>query len=253
MEFVDSHCHLHDAKYDFDQKMAVDDANKSGVKHIICVGTDALDSQNAVDFASKYDNVWATVGLHPHDAKKTDNQIELLNKLTKKPKVVAIGECGLDYFYLHSTKKEQELALRKQIELSIEHKLPLVFHVRDAYDDFWPIFDDYKGLTGVFHSFSADSEQLNKVLSRDLYIGLNGIVTFSKKHQQLQAFKEVPLNRLMLETDAPYLTPVPYRGTINIPKYVVAVAEFLSELRSESLQEIANQTTNNVKELFNIT
>jgi TatD DNase family protein len=130
--------------------------------------------------------------------------------------------------------------------------LPLIFHVREAFDDFFSTYDQYKGLRGVVHSFSADTRVLDKILSRGLYIGLNGIMTFTKDQKQLEAAKAVPLNRLLLETDAPYLTPVPFRGKICEPKYVRVTAEFLSHLRGETLEELAAATTRNAAELFKL-
>lgn len=252
MEFVDTHCHIHASEYDFDQELVLESAKRAGVTKLICVGTSENDSKEAVEFASKHQNVWASVGLHPHDAKLGDEAFSKLGKLVKQPKVVAIGECGLDFFYNNSSPLDQERALRFQIELALDNNLPLIFHVRNAFKEFWPIFDSYSGLKGVIHSFSASKKELDQVLERNLYVSLNGIMTFTKKDDQLQAAKEVPLDRLLLETDAPYLTPAPLRGKINEPKNVVLVAEFLSRLRQETLEDIALASTKNSEHLFNI-
>jgi TatD DNase family protein len=252
LEFADSHCHLHTPEY-YDQPLEVlKRAKAAGINRLICVGTDAKDSRIAIQFATEHKNVWASVGLHPHAAKGGPKALNELSTLVNSPKVVAIGECGLDYYYLHSNKIDQIRALRHQLELALKHDLPVVFHVRAAEHDFWPIFDDYKGLKGVFHSFSTDLVQLDEALARHLYIGLNGIVTFSKNDRQLTAFRALPLNKMMLETDAPYLTPVPFRGKINEPKNIVEIAEFLSKLRAESLTEIATATNANIHQLFGI-
>jgi TatD DNase family protein len=254
MEFIDSHCHLHDKKYEFEPENYINEAIKSGVDKIICVGTDTQDSADAIDFAHKYPkNIWVSIGVHPHEADKNISEVEKLRDLAKDNKVVAIGECGLDYYYNHSVKKSQKKVLRSQIELAVECNLPLIFHVRDAYDDFWPIIDDYPGLTGVFHCFSAGQDQLREVLKRGFYVGVNGIVTFTKNKNQLDAFRAIPLDKMMLETDAPYLTPAPYRGSINTSKQVVTVAKCLSDLRGEPIERIASAATNNVKNLFRIT
>jgi TatD DNase family protein len=130
--------------------------------------------------------------------------------------------------------------------------LPLIFHVRDAFDDFWPIFDNFKGLRGVIHSFTATPRELEQILQRDLYVGLNGIMTFTKNADQLEAAKAVPLDRLLLETDAPFLTPVPFRGKICEPKHVVITAEFLSKLRGEFIGKLGQNTTRNAQTLFNV-
>lgn len=165
-------------------------------------------------------------------------------------KIVAIGECGLDYFYGHSTKAEQEKALRYQIELALEFDLPLVFHVRDAFDDFWPIFDSYQGVKGELHSFTDNLTNLSKALTRGLYIGVNGIMTFTKNDWQLEVAKAIPRDRLLLETDAPFLTPKPLRGKVNEPAQVLLTARFLSELRQEPLEELAHYTTTNARQVF---
>ena len=138
------------------------------------------------------------------------------------------------------------------METALPTELPFIFHVRDAWNDFWPTFDDYKGLKGVIHSFSSGVKQLEAALSRDLYIGLNGIMTFTKDQAQLEAARQVPLDRLILETDAPFLTPAPFRGQVCEPKYVIATAEFLANLRGESIEELSRATTINALKLFGL-
>lgn len=252
MEFVDTHCHIHAADFTLDAEETVKNAKAQGVDRLICVGTDEHDSALAVRFASAHDTVWASVGLHPHDAKLGQEAFDALAALADKPKVVAIGECGLDYYYNHSAKEDQVAALRFQIELALAHDLPMIFHVRDAFADFWPIFDSYQGIRGVVHSFTATEADLTEVLKRGLYVGINGIMTFSKNDAQLAAAKAIPLDRLVIETDAPFLTPTPLRGKINEPKNVVLTAEFLSTLRGENLEELAAASTNNAETLFNL-
>jgi len=217
------------------------------------VGCTLEDSKLSIKMANKYDNIWATIGLHPHEAKEyVRNNVKLseFHDLAASPKVVAVGETGLDYHYNHSSHEDQQKLLRFQLDIAMEHKLPLIFHVREAFEDFWQILDEYKDIRGVVHSFSSTKQNVEEVLKRDLYVGINGIMTFTKNADQLAAAKAIPLNRLLLETDSPYLTPTPYRGTINEPKRVVEVATFLSDLRGESLEQIAHATTANVKDLF---
>lgn len=252
MEFIDTHCHIHAADYTLDADAVIKDAASMGVTRLLCVGTDENDSALAVDFVQSRPNIWASVGLHPHDAKLGQDAFDALAVLADKPKVVAIGECGLDYYYNHSAKEDQITALKFQIELALKHNLTMIFHVRDAFDDFWPIFDSYSDIRGVVHSFTATEADLTEVLTRDLYVGLNGIMTFSKNEQQLAAAKMVPIDKLVIETDAPFLTPVPLRGKINEPKNVVLTAEFLSRLRGEKLEDFAVATTNNAIDLFNL-
>lgn len=253
--FVDTHCHVQFPDYQLDPDDVLAAAAADGVTKVLCVGCTLQDSQAAVKFAHNRENVWATVGLHPHEAKVyvDDHQtLQQFRSLAAKPKVVAIGEVGLDYYYEHSPRETQKKMLKFQLDIAVEHKLPIIFHVRDAFEDFWPIFDSYKGLRGVVHSFTATEVELAQILDRELYVGLNGIVTFSKKEAQLTAVKKVPLERLLLETDAPYLTPVPFRGTICEPKHVRVTAEFLAKLRGERLEDLATATTHNAIDLFNI-
>lgn len=269
MNLVDTHCHIQSVGLMSDDdgtnklwakapELTVEkilaNATEAGVTRLICVGCDLEDSRQAIDFANKHKNTWATIGIHPHEAKKHTSSVlqDQFSQLVSKPKVVAIGECGLDYFYNHSPKEDQIKLLRFQIELALEHDLPLVFHVREAFDDFWPIFDNYQGIRGVIHSFSAGKTEVDEILKRNLYMGINGIVTFTKLPKQLEAVKRIPLTNLVLETDAPHLTPTPYRGTICEPKHVRVTAEFIADLRSESLDQIALSTSTNANNLFRL-
>ena len=252
MEFVDTHCHIHEDSYAFDADETIARAKDAGVTKLVVVGTTAEDSQKTVAFAAARENVWASIGLHPHDAKFGEDAFSVLKSLAGSPKIVAVGECGLDYYYNHSSKDDQARALEFQLQLAKDHNLPVIFHVRDAFDDFWPIFDRFGPISGVIHSFTATTTELEQALARGLYIGLNGIMTFTKDENQLEAAKAVPLERLILETDAPFLTPVPVRGTVNEPKNVVLTAEFLSTLRGEELGTLAKVTTQNALQLFGI-
>ena len=255
MEFIDTHCHLQFEKYHGREDEVLADASHAGVKKFICVGTTLADSRQAAELAKTKDDVWASAGTHPHDASSflaDPDATEKLKKIVRQPRVVAVGETGLDYYKRFSTKDEQKRVLRTHIEIGLECRLPLVFHVRDAWDDFWRIYDSYKNLMGVVHSFSADPEQLDRVLGRGLYVGLNGIMTFTKQESQLEAARSVPVDRLLLETDAPFLTPAPFRGELCEPKHIASIAEFLAKLRDESLEELARATTDNALKLFGI-
>lgn len=257
MELVDTHAHLHFDSYPLDSDEVLSDAIRASVTRVICVGTTLVDSQKATDFASSRDNVWVAVGIHPHEAaefiakESAKAEFEALI-LQKTKKTVAVGEIGLDYFYEHSPKAAQKELLEFQLNLAQKSNLPLIFHVRDAFEDFWPIVDQFSGLQGVIHSFSASKPQLDQILSRGFYVGLNGIMTFTKDKEQLEAAKAVPLNRLLLETDAPYLTPAPYRGKVCKSEHVRVTAEFLAALRGESLEDLARATTHNARQLFNL-
>jgi len=275
MSFTDTHCHIHEAtiKAEWwdelmqskwaaagitDPALLIKEAAAADVTRLICVGCTLGDSRLAVQLAVQNSHCWASIGIHPHEAK--DHLSVRIQKeftdLLDKPRIVAIGECGLDYYYSHSPKKDQRKILEFQIQLALEHNLPIIFHVRDAFDDFWPIFDSFHGpkqpLRGVIHSFTANQQILQQILSRGLYVGINGIITFTRDPEQLAAAKTIPLDRLLLETDAPFLTPKPFRGTICKPKHVVQTAEFMSILRGETVNKIAETTTRNALKLFKL-
>jgi len=271
MELVDTHCHIQSADNDavgeentralwakadgLTGDDLVANAAAAGVTRLLCVGCSLEDSQLAIDFVKTRENCRASIGIHPHEAAHYADQPDKLKQfaaLAGAEKVAAVGECGFDFYYDHSPKEAQEKLLRFQLELALEHDLPLIFHVRDAFDDFWRVMGDYHGVRGVIHSFSADRPALDKILEHGLYVGLNGIMTFTKFANQLEAAKAVPLDKLLLETDAPFLTPTPYRGTINEPKNVRVIAEFLADLRGETLSELATATTRNAKALFRL-
>lgn len=270
MHFIDTHCHIHEASVQApeddlvqtkwanagitDPAELIQEASETGVAKLLCVGCTLRDSRLAIELAAAQDNCYASIGIHPHEAKDhlSPHSHAQFAALADKDKVVAIGECGLDYYYSHSPKHDQIRLLEFQLQLATDRKLPVIFHVRDAFSDFLPIFDHFPGIKGVIHSFTGKTPMLEQLLSRGLYIGVNGIVTFTKDAGQLAAAKAVPTDRLLLETDAPFLTPAPFRGRICKPKHVVQTAEFLSELRGEPLEVIAEMTTRNARELFNL-
>lgn len=249
MQFIDTHCHIHDINFFPETREEVyARAIATGVSMIV-VGTSQGDSRAAVAFSDSHDQVWSVVGVHPHDTK--DGWAEIGSLLAARPtSLVGIGEIGLDYFYDNSPRKTQIRALEEQLQWAEDYNLPVSFHVREAYDDFWPIFDSFSGIRGILHSFTDTTQQMERALERGLYIGINGISTFTKSEDQRAMFDAVPLERMVLETDAPFLTPVPFRGKINEPALVRSVAEYHAELRRVSVEEIALATTANAKTLF---
>lgn len=255
MSLTDTHCHIHEASYPQAEEALVR-AREQGVDRLICVGTDELTSQEAVAFATKHEKVWASVGLHPHDATSGLKAISQLEELIRNDKnvhvrkIVAVGECGLDYFYTNSPKEVQKAMLIKQLELASSYDLPIIFHVREAFDDFWPIFDSFKGLRGVLHSFTDNMSNLERALSRGLYIGVNGIATFTKDETQRAMFASIPVNSLLFETDSPFLTPVPHRGMVNEPAFTTHVAHFIANLQAINLEELSRATERNATTLF---
>jgi TatD DNase family protein len=254
MQFIDTHCHIHSRDYPLDADEAMKRAVTHGVKKLICVGTDEDDSERAVAFANTRENCWASIGMHPHDATRGVIGIEKLHGILKadRSKIVAIGECGLDYFYDNSPRQLQAEMLHAQIQLALEHDLPMIFHVREAFDDFWPIFDRYSGIRGVLHSFTDTQRNMEIAIEKDLYIGVNGISTFTKSMEQQEMFGAIPLEKMILETDSPFLTPVPKRGTVNEPAFVTLVATKQADLRHISLEELSVATSLNATTLFSL-
>ncbi len=249
--FTDTHCHIHEPSY-VDSEAAYMRAIEAGVGRMIMVGTNVKNSAEAVTFAREHERAWASLGVHPHDAAAGRDAVSALTGILKEntDKIVAIGEIGLDYFYDNSPREQQIELLHTQIKLAQAYKLPVIFHVREAFDDFWPIFDQYEGLRGVLHSFTDNSDNISAAVSRGLYIGVNGISTFAKDKQAM--YSSIPLDNLLLETDAPYLTPVPLRGNVNEPAFVTHVAQHISNLQSINLQELSRATEQNATLLFSI-
>lgn len=258
---VDTHTHIQFADYPLDGDEVWADARKAGVAKILVVGDDVESSQLAIDFAKKHNDVYAVVGVHPHNSAKflaeVDSKLRLEKMLddAEANKIVGVGEFGLDYYYKNSPKEAQIEVLKYQLELLQKYGLPANFHIRESFDDFWPIFDEFQAksaISGVVHCFTSYLPQLEQALNRGLYVALNGIMTFAKDEKQLEAAKAIPLDKLLLETDAPFLTPAPFRGKICKPEHIVHTAEFLASLRGEALGVVTSATTQNAIQLFNL-
>jgi TatD DNase family protein len=257
-ELFDTHAHIHFPDYPLDREETWQSARQAGVTRMIAVGCRLEDSRGAVELARGRDGIWASVGIHPHEAEDflsrpgAREEFEALLQNLKADKIVAIGEIGLDYYYEHSSKQKQVELLEWQLGLAEKFELPVLFHVRDAFDDFWPIYDRFNVKKGLIHSFTGVSADVDEILKRGMLIALNGIMTFSKQTEQLEAAKLIPLEKLVLETDAPYLTPKPFRGKICKPEHVKLTAEFLAGLRGETFERLAAQSTENARKFFNV-
>lgn len=248
----DTHCHIHESSYPLDADSVKARAIDDGVRNVICVGTSQHSSKEALEYAAHNDWAYASVGVHPHDTQDGYEGIDALARQRQSLKLVAIGEIGLDYFYTHSPRQVQIAALESQIQTAIDANLAVIFHVREAFDDFWPIFDNFSNLRGVLHSFTDKQANLEAGLTRGLYIGVNGISTFTKDDAQKAMFASIPIERLLLETDAPFLTPVPKRGKVNEPAFVTHVAQHHAKIRGISFDSVASATTINAQTLFTI-
>jgi TatD DNase family protein len=232
----------------------IERAFASNVKQMVNPGINATSLDELFQLADKYEHIYLGVGVHPHDAKTWSASVEdTLKKSLEHKKVVAVGECGLDFFYNNSSREEQIHALRRQIELSLEFGKPLIIHCRDAWADINAIFSDYTGkLRGVFHCFTGDPTVLQTVAPFDFYVSFSGIVTFPNAKSIQAAARQVDVERLLVETDCPFLAPQKVRGQRNEPSYVWYVVEKLAELREVSVDQIAAACTANARRLFGL-
>jgi TatD DNase family protein len=240
MNLFDSHCHVHDVRMPGGTAGAVDAAREAGVTAMVTVGCDRETSLAAIAAAGRYDDVWATVGLHPHEAARG---VDTIVDLFDHPRVVAVGEAGLDHYYEHSPRAAQAEAFAAQIRLAHELRLPLVIHTRDAWRETFAILDA-EGMPEqtIFHCFTGGPGEAESCLDRGGYVSFSGIVTFKSAADVQAAARLVPLDRMLLETDAPYLAPVPHRGMTNQPAWVACTARFVADLRDAELAEVAETT-----------
>jgi TatD DNase family protein len=251
VSLVDSHCHLDHQQFHGDVEGLLERASVAGVRHFLSIGTadGPPELEVAVRLAERYPNVWATVGVHPHDACKVDSRtFDELRALSKHPKVVAIGEIGLDYHYDFSPRELQNEVFLEQLRIAREAGKPVIIHTREAWDD------TLKVLTGpgVLHCFTGDSEQARQAIELGFHLGFGGVLTFPKSDALREAAQVVPEDRILLETDCPYLAPVPFRGKRNEPSYLAHTARKLAELRGVSEDTIARATTGNFEKLFGL-
>jgi TatD DNase family protein len=259
---IDSHCHIDGEAFDADRDEVVQRARAAGVVAMLNVGTGDPHSEafrKTLAVAEKYDNVFASVGVHPHDAKLYDDRAEEhLVELTRSAKVIAWGEIGLDYYYDNSPRDVQREVFRRQIRKAKELGLPIIVHSRDADEETVEVLSDEYGADdggrapGIMHCFGGAAEMAEKLLPLGFLISFAGNVTFKKAENLREAAKVVPLDRLLVETDCPFLTPVPFRGKRNEPGYVVHTARFLADLYDMEFETLAKQTTDNFLSFFDL-
>jgi TatD DNase family protein len=252
----DSHAHLNAIQYEEDIVEVIQRARDEKVTHIVVVGFDRDTISKAMELTDKYDMIYAAVGWHPVDAiDMTDEDLNWIKQLASHPKVVAIGEMGLDYYWDKSPKDIQKEVFRKQIQLAKEVKLPIIIHNRDATEDVVRILqeEDASEVGGIMHCFTGSLEVAKQCMDMNFYISFGGPVTFKNAKKPKEVVKEIPMDRLLIETDCPYLTPHPFRGKRNEPSYVKYVAEQIAELRGVTLEEVGTKTSDNARKLFGIT
>lgn len=253
---IDTHAHLQDERLLIDIQNVINNAKQVGVNKIVCASSNIALSQQAVDIANNFEGVFATVGIHPEDALDLpEDYLQILNNLAKNKKVVAIGEIGLDYHYEFASRQAQKKLFVEQIILADKLNLPIVVHARDCTQDVMNIFKEnliYLQNGVCVHCFSMSTEILKECLSYGFYISIGGVLTFKNSKNAPDIVKECPLERLMLETDCPYLAPEPFRGKLNEPKYIPYIAQKIADIKNISLEQVIQQTDKNAQKFFNI-
>ncbi len=252
MELFDSHCHLTDRTYIACLDEIIKRANNNGVKYLLTAGLNIKDSEACLTIANKYHDTYCSVGIHPHDAKMMHEvDTKRLEQLASNPKVKAIGETGLDFYCNYSDRTSQEKAFHMQIELAQKLAMPLIIHIRSAYPEAKSILLQHNYFNGVLHCYSGDELFAHWAINQGFYISFSGSITYNN-FQLKNIAQKIPENRIMIETDAPYLTPQPLRGKRNEPSYVKYTAQAIAQLRNCPIEYIAEITTQNAKQLFKI-
>jgi len=252
--YFDSHCHLTDPAFADDRAEAVGRARAAGVCGMVAICSDVRDLEGIVGLVNEHSDVWGTAGIHPHESRHGSAEAfdRLREVLQSESRLRAVGECGLDYHYDHAPRDAQRAVFRSQLELAAELDLPVIVHARDADADVAHLIREHRGrVRGVLHCFSGGSELLEVSLDAGWYVSFAGIVTF-RSFKGRELLRAVPRERLLVETDSPYLAPVPYRGKRNEPAYVVRVAEVAAQVRDESVDDLSAYTTENARALFGI-
>jgi len=251
---IDSHAHLEMKEFDDDRQDVIERAKSAGVDYIVTVGTNPGLSRKALSIARQYENIYATVGIHPHDvAKATDQSFDELTILAKDPKVVAYGEIGLDFFRNISPREKQIEMFAKQLELAKGLNLPVIIHDRDAHEETLRMVRASGVRLGVFHCFSGDWAMARQCIDLGFYISVPGVVTFDKSKVLHDVVRQAPLDSILLETDCPYLTPVPHRGKRNEPSFIIHTAKKVAEIKGMTWEDVAQTAAVNTKKLFRIT
>jgi TatD DNase family protein len=257
--YIDSHAHIEMSDFDADRDAAIQRALDAGVEIIVCVGDGdvAGDSHDAAfRLAEEHPFIYTTVGVHPHEARLLDDELYAkLRDFSQHPKVIAWGEIGLDYHYDNSPREVQREAFRRQLRIARERKLPISIHTREAESDTLTILDEEwkdSGLGGVIHCFTGTRPFAEAAVERGFLISFSGVITFKKSEELRETARSLPMDKILIETDAPFLAPVPYRGRRNEPAYVVETARTLAELRATDAEEIGRETSENFRRLFRL-
>ena len=250
---IDTHSHIDSIEYSENFDLFLESIKTNDVEKVIIPGVEPNTFQRIIEYCEKYDMLYGAIGIHPEEIHKCqNNSFDKIYEYSHHKKIVAIGEIGLDYHYCENTKEEQKKLLEKQLKIAEELQLPVLIHDREAHNDIWEILQKYDLKTIVMHCFSATAEFAQKCLQKDnYYIAIGGVVTFKNAKDLKEVARIVPMDRLLLETDAPYLAPVPFRGKLNTPAYLKYVAQEIADIKNCDVNIIKEQTTINAKRIFN--
>ena len=251
--FFDSHAHYDDNRFKIDRDEVLTTLPSQGVCGIVNAGSHLTSSKASIKLAEKYPYIYAAVGIHPHEVKDmTEDTLQEIKKLCNNKRVVTIGEIGLDFYYDHSPRDMQRLWFKKQLELSLEVNLPVIVHSREATMEVFTILKESGVRRGVLHSFSGSLQTARDYIDMGFYIGIGGVVTFDKSKKLPEAVEKIPLEKILIETDAPYQTPVPHRGKRNDSSYLLYIAETIAKIKKTTVETVAEATKKNAEELFNV-
>ena len=249
----DTHAHMNDPAFDEDREQVLLGLKDKGVEYMMNIGCCLESSRDCIKMAETYPFVYASVGTHPDSANEVDEAvIEQYRQMAKHPRVLAIGEIGLDYYYETIPRETQQKAFRMQMELARELQIPVIIHERDAHDDAMRIVKEFKNVTGVFHCYSGSAEMARQLVNMGWYIGFTGVLTFKNARKAVETAERIPIDRIVLETDCPFMAPEPFRGKRNDPGYLYRMAERLAEIRNISVEEVHRITTENAKRLYRL-
>ena len=250
---IDTHSHINFPEYRTNFSEFIENLKKENIEKVIIPGVDPSTFDEIINLCRKYDMLYGAIGVHPSECLTyTKHTRQIICEAVKNPKIIAIGEIGLDYYWTTETKEEQKSVFRQQLKIAQEVQLPVIIHDRQAHEDTFNILNEFKNLKDVvFHCFSGTPEFAKRCTDKGYYIAIGGVVTFKNAKDLKETAKIVPADKLLLETDAPYLTPVPFRGKLNSPGYLKYIAQEIANLRNISTEEIRQQTTINAKRLFN--
>lgn len=251
--FFESHAHYDDEAFDNDRVALIEKMHNNEIDYIVNIGADIKSSMSSIELSEKYDFIYASIGVHPHETENMkDEDIAILKKYINNKKVVAIGEIGLDYYYEYSDREKQKYWFKKQLEIAKDNNKPVIIHSRDAAKECYEIIKNSGVSKGVIHSYSGSAQMAKDYIDMGFFIGIGGIVTFKNAKKSVEVAESVPIEKILIETDSPYLSPVPVRGTRNNSQNLIYIAEKIAQIKQITVENVAEITKKNALTLFDI-